>query len=131
MTGATWLLSNSLPPDLNYCGSHHPCTNGGTCINAEPDQYRCACPDGYSGKNCERGTSGSGMCWSGEPSWAHLLGLCAVDTPSFPPWGLGGWGGAPVDRGPGLPPHLTPTSGSHRSRARLHVQSMCQRGLLP
>uniref|UniRef100_A0A8C4LCP9 Delta-like protein n=1 Tax=Equus asinus TaxID=9793 RepID=A0A8C4LCP9_EQUAS len=40
--------------DLNYCGSHHPCTNGGTCINAEPDQYRCACPDGYSGKNCER-----------------------------------------------------------------------------
>lgn len=44
-----------LPSDLNYCGSHHPCINGGTCINAEPDQYHCACPDGYSGKNCERG----------------------------------------------------------------------------
>uniref|UniRef100_A0A8C5YZX7 EGF-like domain-containing protein n=1 Tax=Marmota marmota marmota TaxID=9994 RepID=A0A8C5YZX7_MARMA len=42
--------------DLNYCGNHHPCVNGGTCINAEPDQYHCACPDGYSGKNCERGT---------------------------------------------------------------------------
>ncbi|XP_048655499.1 protein jagged-2 [Marmota marmota marmota] len=40
--------------DLNYCGNHHPCVNGGTCINAEPDQYHCACPDGYSGKNCER-----------------------------------------------------------------------------
>ncbi|KAL0602705.1 Protein jagged-2 [Plecturocebus cupreus] len=40
--------------DLNYCGNHHPCTNGGTCINAEPDQYRCTCPDGYSGRNCER-----------------------------------------------------------------------------
>ncbi|NP_001401828.1 protein jagged-2 isoform 1 precursor [Rattus norvegicus] len=40
--------------DLNYCGSHHPCVNGGTCINAEPDQYLCACPDGYLGKNCER-----------------------------------------------------------------------------
>lgn len=45
-----------LCPDLNYCGSHHPCVNGGTCINAEPDQYLCACPDGYLGKNCERGT---------------------------------------------------------------------------
>ncbi|XP_075387077.1 protein jagged-2 isoform X2 [Tenrec ecaudatus] len=40
--------------DLNYCGNHRPCINGGTCINAEPDQYLCACPDGYSGKNCER-----------------------------------------------------------------------------
>uniref|UniRef100_A0A8C5XFT9 Protein jagged-2 n=1 Tax=Microcebus murinus TaxID=30608 RepID=A0A8C5XFT9_MICMU len=40
--------------DLNYCGSHQPCTNGGTCTNAEPGQYRCACPDGYLGKNCER-----------------------------------------------------------------------------
>ncbi|XP_055449110.1 protein jagged-2 isoform X1 [Psammomys obesus] len=40
--------------DLNYCGSHHPCVNGGTCINAEPDQYLCACPEGYLGKNCER-----------------------------------------------------------------------------
>ncbi|XP_045415269.1 protein jagged-2 isoform X2 [Lemur catta] len=40
--------------DLNYCGSHQPCANGGTCTNAEPGQYRCACPDGYLGKNCER-----------------------------------------------------------------------------
>ncbi|XP_069063428.1 protein jagged-2 isoform X1 [Pleurodeles waltl] len=39
--------------DLNYCGNHHPCLNGGTCMNSEPGEYRCACPDGYSGKNCE------------------------------------------------------------------------------
>ncbi|XP_028905575.1 protein jagged-2 [Ornithorhynchus anatinus] len=39
--------------DLNYCGNHHPCTNGGTCMNTEPNEYHCACPDGYSGKNCE------------------------------------------------------------------------------
>ncbi|XP_029589262.1 protein jagged-2b isoform X1 [Salmo trutta] len=39
--------------DLNYCGTHQPCVNGGTCMNTEPDEYRCACPDGYSGKTCE------------------------------------------------------------------------------
>ncbi|XP_076002790.1 protein jagged-2-like isoform X2 [Genypterus blacodes] len=39
--------------DLNYCGTNRPCKNGGTCMNTEPDEYKCACPDGYSGKNCE------------------------------------------------------------------------------
>uniref|UniRef100_A0A669AZG1 Protein jagged-2 n=1 Tax=Oreochromis niloticus TaxID=8128 RepID=A0A669AZG1_ORENI len=39
--------------DLNYCGTNRPCKNGGTCMNTEPDEYHCACPDGYSGKNCE------------------------------------------------------------------------------
>ncbi|XP_024911055.1 protein jagged-2 isoform X2 [Cynoglossus semilaevis] len=39
--------------DLNYCGTNTPCKNGGTCMNTEPDEYNCACPDGYSGKNCE------------------------------------------------------------------------------
>uniref|UniRef100_A0A672ZM02 Delta-like protein n=1 Tax=Sphaeramia orbicularis TaxID=375764 RepID=A0A672ZM02_9TELE len=39
--------------DLNYCGTNKPCKNGGTCMNTEPDEYDCACPDGYSGKNCE------------------------------------------------------------------------------
>ncbi|XP_075048801.1 protein jagged-2 isoform X1 [Mixophyes fleayi] len=39
--------------DLNYCGTHHPCLNGGTCMNTEPDKYHCACAESYSGKNCE------------------------------------------------------------------------------
>uniref|UniRef100_A0A7N8X194 Delta-like protein n=1 Tax=Mastacembelus armatus TaxID=205130 RepID=A0A7N8X194_9TELE len=38
---------------LNYCGRHQPCVNGGTCMNTEPDEYFCACPQGYSGKNCQ------------------------------------------------------------------------------
>ncbi|XP_028996952.1 protein jagged-2b isoform X2 [Betta splendens] len=39
--------------DLNYCGHHHPCVNGGTCMNTKPDEYHCACPHGYTGRNCQ------------------------------------------------------------------------------
>ncbi|XP_069371182.1 protein jagged-2b isoform X1 [Paralichthys olivaceus] len=39
--------------DLNYCGRHQPCVNGGTCMNPEPDEYHCACPQGFSGKTCQ------------------------------------------------------------------------------
>ncbi|KAK5852704.1 hypothetical protein PBY51_006552 [Eleginops maclovinus] len=39
--------------DLNYCGRHQPCVNGGTCMNTEPDEYNCVCPQGYSGKTCQ------------------------------------------------------------------------------
>lgn len=49
-TTLTWIC---LFPDLNYCGTHEPCANGGTCENTAPDRYRCSCAEGFSGTNCE------------------------------------------------------------------------------
>ncbi|KAM4567190.1 uncharacterized protein PAE49_010605 isoform 2-T2 [Odontesthes bonariensis] len=39
--------------DLNYCGTHQPCKNGGTCTNAEPNEYQCECQEGFRGRNCD------------------------------------------------------------------------------
>ena len=47
-----FLLISSL--DLNYCGRHKPCLNGGTCRSTHPNRYECMCPPGYTGVNCER-----------------------------------------------------------------------------
>lgn len=46
-------LINICFSDLNYCGTHQPCQNGGTCENIAPDEYRCVCIKGFSGTNCE------------------------------------------------------------------------------
>lgn len=44
-----------MTPDLNYCGTHQPCKNGGTCTNTEPNAYHCECRDGFRGRNCDIG----------------------------------------------------------------------------
>ncbi|XP_033339373.1 neural-cadherin isoform X6 [Megalopta genalis] len=39
--------------DKNEC-IDYPCLNGGRCINQDPRfRYRCVCPDGFWGENCE------------------------------------------------------------------------------
>ncbi|XP_048509175.1 neural-cadherin isoform X2 [Athalia rosae] len=39
--------------DKNEC-IDYPCLNGGSCINENPSlRYRCVCPDGFWGENCE------------------------------------------------------------------------------
>ncbi|TMS07702.1 Protein jagged-1b, partial [Larimichthys crocea] len=43
--------------DLNYCGTHQPCMNGGTCTNTEPNEYQCECQEGFKGRNCDIDTN--------------------------------------------------------------------------
>ncbi|MEE6474864.1 hypothetical protein FKM82_010521 [Ascaphus truei] len=37
--------------DVSQCSSH-PCQNGGTCVEGS-DQYKCNCPQDYTGSNCQ------------------------------------------------------------------------------
>ena len=63
--------------DLNYCGTHEPCLNGGTCENVAPDKYRCTCPEGFSGVNCEVVEH---PC---APAPCRHYGTCIEEEPSF------------------------------------------------
>ncbi|NXK03092.1 JAG1 protein, partial [Herpetotheres cachinnans] len=73
--------------DLNYCGTHPPCLNGGTCSNTGPDKYQCSCPEGYSGQNCEIAEH---ACLS-DP--CHNGGSCLETSTGFECLCAPGWAG--------------------------------------
>ncbi|XP_025830978.1 protein jagged-1b [Agrilus planipennis] len=77
--------------DLNYCGTHEPCLNGGTCENTAPDAYRCTCPEGFSGINCEVVDN---PC---APAPCHHGGTCIEAGGSFSCQCVSGWTGPTCD----------------------------------
>ena len=45
--------------------TNHACENGATCKMTGKDSYRCQCPNGYFGDNCEKGTADkNGKTWA-------------------------------------------------------------------
>ncbi|KAA0714844.1 Protein jagged-1 [Triplophysa tibetana] len=77
--------------DLNYCGNHQPCKNGGTCINTEPNEYFCVCQEGFHGRNCDIDTNECeiGVCVNAR-SCRNLIGGYLCDC-------LPGWSGPNCD----------------------------------
>ncbi|XP_048107391.1 protein jagged-2-like [Alosa alosa] len=70
--------------DLNYCGSHQPCRNGGICRNPVPGEYSCQCPQGYSGRNCENDSRNfQGRCQNGGTCQEGLAGRVCVCVVGF------------------------------------------------
>ena len=43
--------------DQNPCWPENPCYNGGTCKIVDENNWKCECPPGYSGTQCEMSKS--------------------------------------------------------------------------
>lgn len=38
---------------MNVCGTREPCKNNATCQNVAPGKYKCSCPEGFTGVDCD------------------------------------------------------------------------------
>lgn len=66
-------------PENKICTSCsvQPCRNGGICTDLPNDDYECKCPDGWTGRNCQKDTDecqirkicGNGICRNEEGTY--------------------------------------------------------------
>ncbi|XP_035478543.2 protein jagged-1b [Scophthalmus maximus] len=71
--------------DLNFCGTHLPCKNGGTCTNTEPNEYQCECQEGFRGRNCDivEHACLSSPCMNGATCVEDPTGFSCICTESW------------------------------------------------
>lgn len=76
------------------CAKSNPCLNGGMCVSL-PIGYKCRCPVGYEGRNCEKGNTiitfflsriFRAYCWTATCSWLNAFrsGIPLMSIFSFP-----------------------------------------------
>uniref|UniRef100_A0AAY4E0T9 Fibulin 7 n=1 Tax=Denticeps clupeoides TaxID=299321 RepID=A0AAY4E0T9_9TELE len=75
----SWSGVNAVCKDVNQCGSS-PCQNGGSCVEGA-HQYKCTCPQNWSGTHCQHQTQTAPPEWSvmNDPAFSRKPRCAKVD----------------------------------------------------
>ncbi|XP_062375256.1 fibulin-7 isoform X1 [Sardina pilchardus] len=75
----TWSGANAICKDVSECTSN-PCQHGGTCVESV-NQYKCTCPQNWSGTHCQHQTQTAPPEWSvtNDPAFSRRPRCAKVD----------------------------------------------------
>lgn len=83
MNAILFLIGRHCELEENVCDNIQPCLNGGTCIS-NGNSYKCSCPLGYGGSDCDKGTIFSSSSFG---YWIHMsvhvMPLYGVQAPNL------------------------------------------------
>ncbi|XP_029450125.1 fibulin-7 [Rhinatrema bivittatum] len=75
----SWTGEDPQCKDIIEC-TCHPCLNGGTCVEGV-NQYKCMCPQGWTGTNCQYQTQTASPEWSitNDPAFSRKPRCARID----------------------------------------------------
>ncbi|KAL4641272.1 fibulin-7 [Arapaima gigas] len=75
----SWSGVNTVCTDISECASN-PCQNGGTCVDGV-NQYKCVCPQNWSGSHCQHKSQTAPPEWSvmNDPAFSRKPRCARID----------------------------------------------------